>query len=47
MTCDAVLTHVLDLLQRQRRVSYCTVKRCCDLDDGSVEQIRVGLDSGE
>ena len=33
MTFDEVLRHVLDLLQRQGRVSYRALKRRFDLDD--------------
>ena len=33
MTFDEVLAHVLDLLQRQGRVSYRALKRRFDLDD--------------
>ena len=33
MTFDEVLTNVIDLLQRQGRVSYRALKRRFDLDD--------------
>jgi hypothetical protein len=33
MTFDEVLTNVIDLLQRQERVSYRALKRRFDLDD--------------
>ena len=33
MTFDEILTQVLDLLQREKRVSYWALKRRFDLDD--------------
>jgi len=37
MTFDDVLTQVLDLLQREKRVSYRALKRRFDLDDEYLE----------
>src|SRR5712691_5467048 len=39
MTFDEVLTRVLDLLQRQGRVSYRALKRRFDLDDDYIEDL--------
>ena len=54
MTFDAVLANVLDLLQRQGRVSYRALKRRFDLDDDYLEDLkteiikaqRLGIDEG-
>ena len=40
MTFDAVLVQVLDLLQRQGRVSYRALKRRFDLDDAYLEDLK-------
>jgi hypothetical protein len=55
MTFDDVLTRVLDLLQRQGRVSYCALKRRFDLDDDYLEDLkdeiikaqRLAIDEGD
>jgi hypothetical protein len=43
MTFDEVLTHVLDLLQRQGRVSYRALKRRFDLDDDYIEDLKAEI----
>src|SRR6266704_6798312 len=43
MTFDAVLAQVLDLLQRQGRVSYRALKRRFDLDDASLEDLKAEI----
>jgi class 3 adenylate cyclase len=43
MTFDDILAQVLDLLQRQGRVSYRALKRRFDLDDGYLEDLKVEL----
>ena len=43
MTFDEVLTRVLDLLQRQGRVSYRALKRRFDLDDDYLEDLKAEL----
>ena len=43
MTFDAVLTRVLDLLQRQGRVSYRALKRRFDLDDDYLEDLKAEI----
>src|SRR6266568_2477964 len=40
MTFDAILTQVLDLLQREKRVSYRALKRRFDLDDNYLEDVK-------
>src|SRR5215510_16323970 len=43
MTFDEVLTQVLDLLQRQGRVSYRALKRRFDLDDDYLEDLKAEI----
>src|SRR5215831_12548113 len=43
MTFDEVLTQVLELLQRQGRVSYRALKRRFDLDDDYIEDLKEEL----
>jgi hypothetical protein len=43
MTFDEILTQVLDLLQRERRVSYRALKRRFDLDDGYLEDLKAEI----
>jgi class 3 adenylate cyclase len=43
MTFDEVLAGVLDLLQRQGRVSYRALKRRFDLDDGYLEDLKAEI----
>ena len=43
MTFDDVLAQVLDLLQRQGRVSYRALKRRFDLDDDYVEDLKAEI----
>src|SRR5215470_217042 len=43
MTFDDVLTQVLDLLQRQGRVSYRALKRRFDLDDDYIEDLKAEM----
>jgi predicted ATPase len=43
MTFDEVLTHVLELLQRQGRVSYRALKRRFDLDDEYLEDLKAEI----
>src|SRR5437868_2717980 len=40
MTFDEVLTQVLELLQREQRVSYRALKRRFDLDDNYLEDVK-------
>src|SRR2546422_8834041 len=40
MTFDDVLAQVLDLLQREKRVSYRALKRRFDLDDDYLEDVK-------
>ena len=40
MTFDEVLTQVLELLQREKRVSYRALKRRFDLDDEYLEDLK-------
>jgi Adenylate and Guanylate cyclase catalytic domain len=40
MTFDEVLTHVLELLQREKRVSYRALKRRFDLNDEYLEDLK-------
>ena len=40
MTFDEILTQVLDLLQREKRVSYRALKRRFDLDDNDLEDVK-------
>ena len=40
MTFDAMLAQVLDLLQRQGRISYRALKRRFDLDDAYLEDLK-------
>jgi hypothetical protein len=40
MTFDEILAQVLDLLQREQRVSYRALKRRCDLDDDDLEDVK-------
>ena len=40
MTFDDVLTQVLELLQREKRVSYRALKRRFDLDDEYLEDLK-------
>ena len=40
MTFDEILTQVLDLLQREKRVSYRALKRRFDLDDDYLEDVK-------
>ena len=43
MTFDEVLAQVLDLLQRQGRVSYRALKRRFDLDDEYLEDLKAEI----
>ena len=43
MTFDEILTQVLDLLQRQGRVSYRALKRRFDLDDAYLEDLKAEI----
>jgi hypothetical protein len=43
MTFDEILTQALDLLQRQRRLSYRVLKRRFDLDDTYLEDLKVEI----
>jgi class 3 adenylate cyclase/predicted ATPase len=43
MTFDEILAQVLDLLQRQGRVSYRALKRRFDLDDAYLEDLKVEI----
>ena len=43
MTFDEILTQVLDLLQRQGRVSYRALQRRFDLDDTYLEDLKVEI----
>ena len=43
MTFDEMLAQVLDLLQRQGRVSYRALKRRFDLDDEYVEDLKAEI----
>ena len=43
MTFDEVLTNVLELLQRQGRVSYRSLKRRFDLDDDYLEDLKAEI----
>src|SRR5207244_4897974 len=43
MTFDELLAHVLELLQRQGRVSYGALKRRFDLDDAYLEDLKTEL----
>src|SRR5919109_1209557 len=43
MTFDDVLTQVLDLLQREGRVSYRALKRRFDLDDDYLEDVKAEI----
>src|SRR5512132_2472080 len=43
MTFDEILNQVLDLLQRQGRVSYRALKRRFDLDDDYLEDLKAEL----
>jgi len=40
MTFDEILTQVLELLQREKRVSYRALKRRFDLDDNDLEDVK-------
>ncbi len=40
MTFDDILAQVLDLLQRETRVSYRALKRRFDLDDNYLEDVK-------
>jgi class 3 adenylate cyclase len=40
MTFDEMLAQVLELLQREKRVSYRALKRRFDLDDNSLEDVK-------
>ena len=40
MTFDEILAQVLDLRQREQRVSYRALKRRCDLDDDDLEDVK-------
>src|SRR5499427_5680661 len=40
MTFDDILAQVLDLLQREKRVSYRALKRRFDLDDNYLEDVK-------
>src|SRR6266568_277412 len=43
MTFDEVLARILDLLQRQGRVSYRALKRRFDLDDAYLEDLKAEI----
>ena len=43
MTFDEVLTRVLELLQRETRVSYRALKRRFDLDDAYLEDLKAEI----
>src|SRR5256712_9197840 len=40
MTFDEILTQVLELLQREKRLSYRALKRRFDLDDDYLEDVK-------
>src|SRR5262245_50342979 len=40
MTFDEILAHVLDLLQREKRISYRALKRRFDLDDNDLKDVK-------
>ena len=40
MTFDEILAQVLELLQREKRVSYRALKRRFDLDDNCLEDVK-------
>ena len=42
MTFDEVLARVLELLQRETRISYRALKRRFDLDDAYLEDLKAG-----
>jgi hypothetical protein len=43
MTFDAILAQVLELLQREKRVSYRALKRRFNLDDEYLEDLKEGF----
>jgi hypothetical protein len=43
MTFDELLAHVIALLQRDKRVSYRALKRCFDLDDAYLDDLKVEI----
>jgi hypothetical protein len=43
MDYDAVLAQILDLLQREKRLSYRVLKRRFSLDDGDLEDLKEDL----
>ena len=47
MTCDDILVQVLDLRQREKRVSYRALKRRFDLDDEYVADLKAELIKAE
>jgi len=40
MTFDDILTQIIDILQRQGRISYGAIKRRYDLDDAYLEDLK-------
>jgi hypothetical protein len=40
MTFDEMLAQIIDLLQREKRVSYRALKRRCNLDDDYLEDVK-------
>jgi hypothetical protein len=40
MTFDEILTQIIDLLQREKRVSYRALKRRFDFDDDYLEDVK-------
>ena len=47
MTFEALLAQVIEVLQREERVSYRALQRRFDLDDAYLEDLKVGTDRGE
>jgi hypothetical protein len=43
MTLEEILAHVIEVLQRERRISYRTLQRRFDLDDAYLEDLKVEL----
>src|SRR5439155_6814489 len=43
MDYDALVAKVIELLQREKRVPYCALKRRFDLDDDYIEDLKIDL----
>jgi hypothetical protein len=43
MDYDALLSQVINLLQREKRVPYRTLKRRFDIDDDYIEDLKIDL----